>query len=81
MQTIKKPTHRTTRVELNGREIAILEACLFDGMVRLLKDSKSFDITDSNDDAFILEGKIEADIIRGIQRKMEFAQKMMDSEQ
>jgi hypothetical protein len=81
MQTIQKITRRTTRVELNGREIAILEACLFDGMVRLLKDSKEFDPIEEADDAYAMEARAEADTIRGIQRKLEFARKIMDEEQ
>jgi hypothetical protein len=81
MQTIQKITRRTTRVELNGREIAILEACLFDGMVRLLKDSKEFDPIEEADDAYATEARMESETIRGLQRKLEFAVKMMDEEQ
>jgi hypothetical protein len=81
MQTIQKITRRTTRVELTGRELAILEACLFDGMVRLLTDSKQFDPVEEADDAYAMEARAEADTIRGIQRKLEFARKIMDEEQ
>jgi hypothetical protein len=81
MQTIQKITRRTTRVELNGREIAILEACLFDGMVRLLKDSKQFDPIEEADDAYATEARMESETIRGLQRKMEFAQRMILMEQ
>jgi len=81
MQTIQKIIRRTTRVELNGRELAILEAALFDGMVRLLTDSKQFDPVMEEDDAYAMDARAEADTIRGIQRKLDFAQKMLKAEQ
>ncbi len=80
MQTIQKIIRRTTRVELTGRELAILEAALFDGMVRLLTDSKQFDPVEEADDAYTMEARAEADTIRGIQRKLEFARKMLEAE-
>jgi hypothetical protein len=50
-------------------------------MVRLLKDSKQFDPVEERDDAYAMEARAEADTIRGLQRKMEFAQKMILIEQ
>jgi hypothetical protein len=50
-------------------------------MVRLLKDSKEFDPIEEADDAYAMEARAEADTIRGIQRKLEFARKIMDEEQ
>ena len=75
LPTLRK---RTTRVELSARELALIEAALFDGMVRLLKDSKSFDITNPDDDDSLMECRMEADIIKGMQRKIEFARKQIE---
>ena len=80
MLTIQKITKKTTRIEVTAREVALLEACMFDGMVRLLKDSKQFDPIEDRDDAFMMEARAEADTIRGIQRKLEFARKMIEAE-
>ena len=80
MLTIEKITKKTTRIEVTAREVALLEACMFDGMVRLLKDSKQFDPIEDRDDAFMMEARAEADTIRGIQRKLEFARKMIEAE-
>ena len=80
MLTIQKITKKTTRIEVTAREVALLEACMFDGMVRLLKDSKQFDPIEDGDDAFMMEARAEADMIRGIQRKLEFARKMIEAE-
>ena len=81
MSTLQRITRKTARIELNGREIAILDACLFDGMVRLLKDSKQFDPIEAEDDAYATEARMEAEAIKGLQRKLEFAMKMIDAEQ
>ena len=75
LPTLRK---RTTRVEVSARELALIETALFDGMVRLLKDSKSFDITNPDDDDSLMECRMEADIIKGIQRKLEFARKQIE---
>ena len=80
MQTIQKITKKTTRIEVTSKEVALLEACLFDGMVRLLKDSKQFDPIEEADDAFMMEARAESDMIRGIQRKLEFARKMIEAD-
>jgi hypothetical protein len=50
-------------------------------MVRLLKDSKEFDPIEEADDAYATEARMESETIRGLQRKLEFAVKMMDEEQ
>ena len=73
-------TKRTTRIEISGRELAILESALFDSMVRLMTDSKAFNILDPDDDVYLMEGRMEADIIKGLNRKLEFARKMMEAE-
>ena len=80
MTTIAPIRKRSTRIEINGREMAILEAALFDCTVRLLKDGKAFDILNPDDDAFVMECNMEADIIKGLNRKLEFARKMMEAE-
>ena len=80
MLTIQKITKKTTRIEVTAREVALLEACMFDGMVRLLKDSKQFDPIEEADDAYAMEARAEADTIRAIQRKLEFARKMIEAE-
>jgi hypothetical protein len=81
METLQPIRKRTTRIEVSVRELAIIEACLFDGMVRLLKDSKQFDPVEERDDAYAMEARAEAETIRGLQRKMEFAHKMILMEQ
>jgi hypothetical protein len=81
METLQPIRKRTTRIEVSARELAILEACLFDGMVRLLKDSKQFDPIEADDDAYATEARMESETIRGLQRKMEFAHKMILMEQ
>ena len=80
MQTLPKITRRTTRVEFSSRELLLLDAALFDSMVRLLKDSKSFDITEPEDDAWGMECRTEADIIRSVQNKINFALKQIELE-
>ena len=81
MTTLQRIARKTTRIELSGREIAILDACLFDGMVRLLKDSKQFDPLEEADDAFTTEAKMDSDTIKGLQRKLEFATTMLRTEE
>ena len=73
------PTLRrhTTRVELSARELALIDAALFDAMVRHLKDSKSFDELNPDDDTWLMECRAEADMIRGIRRKLDFGQKQI----
>jgi len=81
MQTLQRIARKTTRIELNGREIALLESALFDSMVRLLKDSREFDISDPDDDAYSMECRAEGDTIKGLQRKLEFATAMIRAEE
>jgi hemoglobin-like flavoprotein len=81
MSTLQRITRKTARIELNVREIAILDACLFDGMVRLLKDSKQFDPIEAEDDAYATEARMEAEAIKGLQRKLEFATTMIRTEE
>ena len=78
MQTLPKITRRTTRVELSSRELLLLDAAMFDSMVRLLKDSKSFDITNPDDDTWSMEARTDADIIRSVQNKINFALKQIE---
>lgn len=78
MQTLQKITRRTTRVEFSSRELLLIDAAMFDSMVRLLKDSKSFDISEPDDDTWSMESRIEADTIRGIQNKINFALKQIE---
>ena len=75
LPTIRK---RTTRVEVSARELALIDAALFDALVRHLTDSKSFDITNSDDDDALMECRAQADMIRAIQRKVEFARKQIE---
>ncbi len=81
MQTLQRIARKTTRIELNGREIALLESALFDSMVRLLKDSREFDISDPDDDAYSMECRAEGDTIKGLQRKLQFATTMLQTEE
>ena len=78
MQTLQKITRRTTRVEFSSRELLLIDAAMFDGLVRLLKDSKSFDITNPDDDTWNMEAKTDADIIRSVQNKINFALKQIE---
>lgn len=78
MQTLKPITKRSTRVEFTSRELLLLDAAMFDSMVRLLKDSKSFDITEPNDDAWGMEARTDGDIIRSVQNKINFALKQIE---
>jgi hypothetical protein len=78
MQTLPKITRRTTRVEFSSRELLLIDAAMFDGMVRLLKDSKSFDISEPDDDVWNMEARTEADTIRNIQNKINFALKQIE---
>ena len=77
---LKTLTKRTTRIEISARELAILENALFSSMVRLMTDSKMFDILNPDDDMYMMEGNMEADIIKGLNRKLEFARKMIEAE-
>ena len=78
MQTLPKITRRTTRVEFSSRELLLIDSAMFDALVRLLKDSKSFDITEPEDDAWGMEARTEADIIRSVQNKINFALKQIE---
>jgi len=80
MQTLPKITRKniTTRVEFSSRELLLLDAAMFDSMVRLLKDSKSFDITNPDDDTWSMEARTDADIIRSVQNKINFALKQIE---
>ncbi len=78
MQTLPKTTRRTTRVEFSSRELLLIDAAMFDGLVRLMKDSKSFDITNPDDDVWSMEARTEGDVIRGIQNKINFALKQIE---
>jgi hypothetical protein len=78
MQTITKISRPTTRIEVSARELALIDAAMFDALVRLLTDSKSFDITEPDDDRSVMEARIEADNIRNIQQKIQFALKQME---
>ena len=80
MQTLQKITRRTTRVEFSSRELLLIDAAMFDALVRLLKDSKSFDITNPDDDTWNMEAKTDADIIRSVQNKINFALKQIELE-
>ena len=78
MQTLPKITRRTTRVEFSSRELLLIDSAMFDALVRLLKDSKSFDITNPDDDTWNMEARTEADIIRSVQNKINFALKQIE---
>lgn len=75
LPTIRK---RTTRLEFSARELALIDAAMFDALVRLLKDSKSFDITDTQDDDALMECRMDANAIKGIQTKLDFARKQIE---
>jgi hypothetical protein len=74
LPTIRK---RTTRVEFSARELALIDAAIFDAIVRLLADSKSFDISNPDDDDAHMEARMDAETLKGIQRKLDFAQKQI----
>ena len=38
------------------------------------------DILNPDDDMYMMEGNMEADIIKGLNRKLEFARKMIEAE-
>jgi hypothetical protein len=78
MTTLAPIRKRTTRVEFSARELALIDAAMFDALVRLLKDSKAFDITNPDDDDSLMDCRMEADIIKGINRKLEFARKQIE---
>ena len=78
MTPLLNPNRTTTRMEVSGRELALIDAALFDALVRLLKDSKSFDITDPDHDIWNMEARTEADVIRKIQHKINFAFKQIE---
>jgi hypothetical protein len=80
MQTLPKIARKniTTRVEFSSRELLLIDSAMFDALVRLLKDSKSFDITEPEDDTWSMEAKTEADIIRSVQNKINFALKQIE---
>ena len=78
MSTIAPIKRKTTRVELNDAELNIIQSALFDGLVRLMKDSKSFDITNPDDDDFLMESKMEAHAIKVLQDKLKFALKQIE---
>lgn len=80
MTTLAPIRKRTTRVEFSARELALIDAAMFDALVRLLKDSKAFDITNPDDDDSLMDCRMEADIIKGINRKLEFARKQIELE-
>jgi len=80
MSTLAPIRKRTTRVEFSARELALIDAAMFDALVRLLKDSKAFDITNPDDDDSLMDCRMEADIIKGINRKLEFARKQIELE-
>jgi hypothetical protein len=81
MSTLQRIVRKTARIELNGREIALLESALFDSLVRLLTDSKEFDISDPDDDAYTMEARMESETIKGLQRKLQFATTMLETEE
>jgi hypothetical protein len=80
MQTLPKITRRTTRVELSSRELLLIDAAMFDAFVRLVKDSKSFDISNPDDDVWSMEARTDADVIRSVQNKINFALKQIELE-
>jgi hypothetical protein len=80
MQTLPKITRRTTRVEFSSRELLLIDAAMFDGLVRLMRDTKSFDISEPEDDVWNMEARTDADTIRNIQNKINFALKQIELE-
>ena len=44
------------------------------------KDGETLDILNPDDDIYMMEGNMEADIIKGLNRKLEFARKMIEAE-
>lgn len=73
MTTTTKITRLATDVELTSRELVLVQAAMFDALVRVLKDSRAFDITNPDDDDALMDCRIEADIIRTVQRKIDSA--------
>ena len=70
MQTLTPIKRRTATIELTYSELAILDNCLFDGVVRLLKDASQFDYL-RPEDAESFEGfQQDANAMRMLQRKL-----------
>ena len=78
MQTLAPIRKRSTRIELNKRELIMVDSFLFDGLVRMMQDGKSFDYENPEDDHFRMEHGAEMDAIRAIQRKIQFAMKQIE---
>jgi len=73
MSALPTIRRKAAQVELTERELQTLGTLLFDGIVRLLRDAKHFDITDAKDDEYLLDARMESETIRSIQRKVELA--------
>jgi hypothetical protein len=73
MSALPTIRRKAAQVELTERELQTLGTVLFDGMVRLLRDAKHFDITEAKDDEYLLDARMESETIRSIQRKVELA--------
>ena len=70
MQTLTPIKRRTATIELTYNELAILDNCLFDGVVRLLMDSREFHFSNP-EDAESLDGfQQDANAMRMLQRKL-----------
>lgn len=73
MSALPTIRRKAAQVELTERELQTLGTVLFDGMVRLLRDAKHLSITEIKDDEYLLDARMESEIIRSIQRKVELA--------
>jgi len=73
MSALPTIRRKAAQVELTERELQTLGTLLFDGIVRLLRDAKHFDITEAKDDEYLLDARMESETIRSIQRKVELA--------
>jgi hypothetical protein len=71
MQTLAPIKRRSATVELSARELAILDNCLFDAVVRLLKDSRQFDYLDPDDSEQFQQFQEDAHAMRHLQRKIQ----------
>lgn len=78
MQTIQRINCRSTRIEFTAIELVLLDAAIFDAVVRIYKDSKAFDITNPDDDTDLIECRMDENRLRGIQKKLEFARKQIE---
>ena len=68
--TLKPIRKKATDIQFLQTELELLDAFVTDGLVRHLKDSKSFDPLDAKDDANVEACKLEEIAIRNLRMKI-----------